>query len=152
MWRRGGPGDVFWGVIAGSAAGIMAGAILGSVFLVLEIVPHTVVGALLNFITWGLAWAAARRAEPPQRRRPAERAESSRAEVERDFWLTMVKYSPVGGAVFGVLLYAASLWLFTSDAEREVYSGYKLLAAPPALALAILLAGVLHIGLAGKSA
>ncbi|HWN40072.1 MAG TPA: hypothetical protein VNP02_16335, partial [Gammaproteobacteria bacterium] len=97
-----------------------------------------VVGALLNFVTWGLAWGAARRAEPVQ------------GDVERDFWRTMVKYSPVAGAVFGVLLYAASLWLFTNDGD-ELYSGYKLLAAPPALALAILLAGVLHIGLAGKS-
>jgi hypothetical protein len=55
MWRRGGPGDVFWGVIAGSAAGFMGGAILGSVFLVLEIVPHTVVGALLSASPSGAA-------------------------------------------------------------------------------------------------
>ncbi|HEY3516776.1 MAG TPA: hypothetical protein VGL98_06975, partial [Gammaproteobacteria bacterium] len=102
-------------------------------------VAAAVVGALLNFVTWGLAWAAARRAEP------------SRGDVEREFWRTMVKYSPIAGAVFGVLLYAASLWLFTGDREHEIYSGYKLLAAPPALALAILLAGVLHVGLAGKS-
>ena len=38
-----------------------------------------VVGALLNFVTWGFAWGAARRAEPAQ------------GDVERDFWRTMVK-------------------------------------------------------------
>ncbi|HEX7238161.1 MAG TPA: patatin-like phospholipase family protein [Gammaproteobacteria bacterium] len=92
-----------------------------------------VVGALLNVVTWVLALIAAWRS-------------GRRGGVERTFWTTMIKYSPVAGAVFGVLLHAAGLWLFTSD----VYSGYKLLAAPPALALAILLAGVLHVGLAGQ--
>jgi len=106
-------------------------------------VAAAALGALLNFVTWALAWVVARRAEP-------SRTELSRGAVEREFWVTMVKYSPIAGAVFGVLLYAASLWLFTRD-PSNVYSGYKLLAAPPALALAILLAGVLHIGLAGKS-
>jgi hypothetical protein len=96
-----------------------------------------VVGALLNFLTWLLAWASARTA----------RTERPWGYVERDFWKTMIKYSPIAGVAFGVLLHAAGLWLFAS----EVYSGFKLLAAPPALALAMLLAGVLHVGLAGKS-
>jgi hypothetical protein len=93
-------------------------------------------GALVNLATWLLACASARRQAP-----------SAWTAVERGFWRTMTGYSVVAGAVFGVVLYAAGLLLFASD----VYSGFKLLAAPPALALAVLLAGVLHLGLAGKS-
>jgi Patatin-like phospholipase len=99
-------------------------------------VAASVAGALLNLLTWVLAWASARRHAP-----------SAWSEIERGFWGRMIWYSPWSGAVFGVVLHAAGLWLFTSEA----YSGFKLLAAPPVLALAILLAGVLHLGLAGKN-
>jgi hypothetical protein len=95
-----------------------------------------VVGALVNLFTWLLAWISARRHMP-----------RAWTDVERGFWGRTAWYAPWSGAVFGGVLHAAGLWLFTAD----VYSGFKLLAAPPALALAVLIAGVLHLGLAGKN-
>ena len=94
------------------------------------------VGAAVTLFTWSLASASARW----HVRRPLSK-------VEMGFWARMVVYSVPSGAVFGLLLHAVSLWLFAG----ESYSGFKLVAAPPALASAILLAGVLHVGLAGKS-
>ena len=95
-----------------------------------------VVGALVSLFTWTLARASARR-----------HAGAAWGEIEKGFWTRMVWYSLPAGAVFGLLLHAVGAWLFTGG----TYSGFKLVAAPPALALALLLAGVLHIGLAGKS-
>jgi hypothetical protein len=53
----------------------------------------------------------------------------------------------LSGPLFGVVLHAAGGWLFTG----ETYAGFKLVAALPSLALAVLVAGVLHIGLAAKN-
>jgi hypothetical protein len=94
------------------------------------------VGALVSLFTWSLAGASAR-----------WHAGSAWGKVESNFWTRMVWYSVPSGAVFGLLLHAIGAWLFTD----ATYSGFKLVAAPAALAAAILLAGVLHVGLAGKS-
>ena len=94
------------------------------------------VGAVVSLFTWSLASASAR-----------WHAGSAWGKAERAFWTRMVLYSVPSGAVFGVLMHAASVWLFADG----TYSGFKLVAAPPALACAILLAGVLHVGLAGKN-
>jgi hypothetical protein len=109
-------------------------------------------GALVGLFTWALACGSARwHARGSDRRHardfPERPALTSWGKAERAFWKRMVQFSLPSGAVFGLLLHAVSNWLFTA----ETYSGFKLVAAPPALALAILLAGVLHVGLAGKS-
>jgi hypothetical protein len=93
-------------------------------------------GALAGLFTWTLARAAARR-----------HAGTAWGEVEQRFWTRMVWYSLPAGVAFGLLLHAVSAWLFSPG----TYSGFRLVAAPPTLALAVLLAGVLHVGLAGKS-
>ena len=94
------------------------------------------VGAVVSVFTWSLASASARR-----------HAGKAWSKVEKGFWTRMIWYSVPSGAVFGLLLHAVSVWLFADG----TYSGFKLVAAPPALAFAVLLAGVLHVGLAGKS-
>ena len=94
------------------------------------------VGAVVSLFTWSLASASARR-----------HSGQPWSKVEKHFWTRMMWYSVPSGAVFGLLLHAVSVWLFADG----TYSGFKLVAAPPALALAVLLAGVLHVGLAGKS-
>jgi hypothetical protein len=95
-----------------------------------------VLGALVSLVTWMLARYFAR-----------DHAGMEWNELEKTFWTRMVWYSVPSGAVFGLLLHAVAAWLFSP----ETYSGFRLIAAPPALALAILLAGVLHVGLAGKN-
>jgi patatin-like phospholipase len=131
------------------------------------------VGAAVSFVTWTLAgvsarWHARRADEAADKERAEQTAASEAAKaadktekaedpekadarkawskVAQRFWKQMVLYSALSGAVFGLLLHAVSAWLFSG-----AYSGFKLIAAPPALALAILLAGVLHVGLAGKN-
>jgi hypothetical protein len=94
------------------------------------------VGALVGLFTWLLAGASAR-----------WHAGEAWGKAEKEFWTQMIKYSAPAGVIFGLLLHTLSAWLFTD----ATYSGFKLVAAPPALAAAILLAGVLHVGLAGKS-
>ena len=94
------------------------------------------VGAVVCLFTWSLASVSARR-----------HSGQPWSKVEKHFWTRMMWYSVPSGAVFGLLLHAVSVWLFADG----TYSGFKLVAAPPALALAVLLAGVLHVGLAGKS-
>jgi hypothetical protein len=69
-------------------------------------------------------------------------------DIEQKFWARMVGFSLVSGSVFGLLLHAAGGWLF---ADPNTYTGFQLIAALPAVALALLLAGVLHVGLAGKT-
>ncbi len=95
-----------------------------------------VMGAVVSLFTWTLARVSAH----------WHRGDKSWTDVERKFWATMVKYSLVSGPVFGVLLHAAGSWLF----QNELYTGYRLIAGVPAVALALLVAGTLHVGLAGK--
>lgn len=96
----------------------------------------TVVGAVVSLVSWTLICASAR-------------AHSGGAwgEVEKTFWSRMLRYAIPSGLVFGLLLHGLSTALFVP----ETYMGLRLVAAPPALAAAILLAGVLHVGLAGKN-
>src|SRR5262245_37096650 len=82
------------------------------------------VGAAVSLFTWSLASASARR----HAGRPWSR-------IERIFWVRMMQYAVPSGGVFGLLLHAVSVWLFADG----TYSGFKLVAAPPTLALAILL-------------
>jgi hypothetical protein len=117
------------------AIGISATSWLGYVGRWPSIVAAAV-GAAVGLFTWLLASASARR-----------HAGKAWSKVEKGFWTRMVWYSVPTGAAFGLLLHAVARALFAD----EVYSGFKLVAAPPALALAILLSGVLHVGLAGKS-
>lgn len=95
-----------------------------------------VLGAALSVLTWVCAYASARW---------HHRGEKWSA-IERTFWRRMVLFAFASGPVFGVCLHAAGSWLFTG----EIYSGFKLIAGPPAIALAVLVAGTLHVGLAGK--
>jgi hypothetical protein len=95
-----------------------------------------IVGAAVSLFTWGCACASARwyqRAAPW-------------TAIELKFWKRMVGYSLASGPVFGLLLHAVGGWL-----ESEIYSGFRLIAGVPALALALLVAGALHVGLAGKN-
>jgi hypothetical protein len=48
VWRRGGPRDLPWGLIAGAVAGLVGGATLACAFLVFELVPHAVWHVLGN--------------------------------------------------------------------------------------------------------
>lgn len=48
VWRRSGGADAFWGLLAGSVAGILGSATIACMFLVLEIVPHALAGTLLG--------------------------------------------------------------------------------------------------------
>jgi hypothetical protein len=95
-----------------------------------------VVGALVSLFTWVLAGVSAR-----------WHAGKAWGKAEKEFWTQMIQYAALSGGVFGLLLHAVSGWLFT----EATYSGFKLVAAPPALAASMLLAGVLHVGLAGKN-
>ena len=122
-----------------------------------------VAGGLVSYLTWILARESARwharkadaadeaaktdeqKAEEAQNPKRAD-AQKAWGTVAQGFWKRMVWYSLLSGPVFGVLLHALSTWFFTGT-----YAGFKLMVAPPAMALAILLAGVLHVGLAGKN-
>ena len=98
-----------------------------------------VVGALLNFVTWGLRVGSG----------AACGARLRRASSRRLLDATWSGTRAVAGAVFGLLLHAVEPLALHDDVDALL--GLQALAAPPALALAILLAGVLHIGLAGKN-
>jgi hypothetical protein len=87
------------------------------------------IGAVVSFLTWGGSALAARAA--PWR-------------PTRSFWKSIVAWSFVSGALFGVGMYWAGKML-----ANVVYVGSQLVIAPPLFALGILTAGVLHIGLAG---
>ena len=92
-------------------------------------------GALLNLYTWICAFGFAY----------LRRDKSLWGAAEWRFFSRMMLHAPVAGLVFGACLYGGSL--FFGD---EIYSGYRLIAGPPVLALAVLAAGVLHLGLAGR--
>jgi hypothetical protein len=95
------------------------------------------VGAVVSLFTWTLARASAR----------WYRRGTDWTAIERKFWTRMVGYSLASGPLFGILLHAAGGWLFAN----EVYTGFRLIAGLPAVALALLIAGTLHVGLAGKN-
>lgn len=95
-----------------------------------------VVGAAVSLFSWTLIRASAR-----------EHSSGPWGDVEQKFWSRMLLYAAPSGAVFGLLLHGLGGALFAG----VTYMGFKLVAAPPALAGAILLAGVLHVGLAGKN-
>jgi hypothetical protein len=99
-------------------------------------VVAAIVGTAVSLFTWCCACASARW---HQRATPW-------TATELKFWKRMVGYSLASGPVFGLLLHAVGGWL-----GSEVYSGFRLIAGLPALALALLVAGALHVGLAGKN-
>jgi hypothetical protein len=59
VWRRGSGADAGWGLLAGAVAGVFASATVACLFLVLDIVPHALAGAILGpthgFGAW-LVW------------------------------------------------------------------------------------------------
>jgi hypothetical protein len=87
------------------------------------------IGAVVSFLTWGGSGLAARAAP---------------WKPTMSFWRSIVAWSFVSGALFGVGMYWAGKML-----ANIVYVGSQLVIAPPLFALGILTAGVLHIGLAG---
>ncbi|HMF17432.1 MAG TPA: hypothetical protein VKE98_09515, partial [Gemmataceae bacterium] len=66
LWRRGGAGDLLWGLIAGAAAGVAVSATLACAILVVEVLPHgifqpeqagmgvLIVWLFLVLITWSV--------------------------------------------------------------------------------------------------
>jgi hypothetical protein len=89
------------------------------------------IGALVSGVTWSSAWWAARRA-------PWKSDKTG-------FWKSIVGWSFVSGAIFGIGMYWAG-WMIGNLA----YAGSQLVIAPPLFALGVLTAGVLHVGLAGR--
>ncbi|MCS7046489.1 MAG: zinc ribbon domain-containing protein [Gemmataceae bacterium] len=55
-WRRGGPAEAGWGLVAGAIAGVVASATVACLFLVLEIVPHALARAVLGNAAGPAAW------------------------------------------------------------------------------------------------
>jgi hypothetical protein len=89
-------------------------------------------GAIVSTVVWAAAWLAALASPWPQAR-------------QQKFWWRMFAAAPVSGALFGVGVHAAGSML-----APFAYSGFAIMVSAPLLALGILTAGVLHVGLAGK--
>jgi hypothetical protein len=89
-------------------------------------------GGVASAAVWSLAWLAALSTPWPQKQ-------------QKRFWWRMLAVAPFSGLLFGVGIHAAGSMLAHID-----YSGFAIMVSAPLLALGVLTAGVLHVGLAGK--